>query len=78
MIPFNDIINPDELTSKLRSLLSNNNNILNRDLPPDSEDHMTMDADLEMGDDNQPHFERDDDDDLLSGDNHSAIEPVLE
>jgi hypothetical protein len=32
---------------------------------------MTMDGEIE------PHFERDDED-MLSGDNHSAIEPVLE
>lgn len=74
MLPFNDIINPDELTSKLRTLLSNNNNMLNRDLPPDSE-HMTMDGELEV-EQAMPAFERDPDD-LISEDN-SAIEPVLE
>ena len=65
-------MNPDELTSKLRTLLSHNNNTLNRDLTLDS-DRITMDGDHDVEHD-EPQFERDD---LLS-DNQYAIGPLLE
>jgi hypothetical protein len=50
VIPFNDIMNPDDLANKLRSLINNNNVMLNKDLGNES-DNLTMDgmdADIEL------------------------------